>query len=209
MALLASFAALMHRYTGQQKIVLGTLTAGRKRPDMEKLMGYFLNPLILPIDVSGDPTFRELLPRVREVVLGALSNPDVPFLRLVKEFQAGRDLSRNPFFTVIVSLEPPMAPTSAGWDFTLTEASSGGAKLDLYLNLYERPDGVAIPIMYNPDLFDRSTVLRMHQHWQNVMQAACANPDLPVSELPFLSLLEHEQLVHQWNATNRPYPNAC
>jgi amino acid adenylation domain-containing protein len=209
MALLAGFASLLHRYTGQEQIVLGTLTAGRTRPELEKLMGYFLNPLVLRLSFSGDPTFRELLQRAREVVLGALGNAEVPFVRLVKDLQAGRDWSRNPFFTIIFSMEPPMAPLSEEWDMTLTDVSSGGAKVDMYLNLYERPDCIAVPVMYNPDLFDRSTVLRMMAHWQTLMRAAASNSNLKVRELPVLPDDEQQLLVQGWNATRRPYPHVC
>src|SRR5262249_6664945 len=209
MALLASFASLLHRYTGQEEIVLGTLTAGRTQPELEKLMGYFLNPLVLRLSFSGDPTFREILQRARDVVLGALGNAEVPFVRLVKELQAGRDWSRNPFFTIIFSMEPPMAPLSEEWDMTLTDVSSGGAKVDMYLNLYERPDCIAVPVMYNPDLFDRSTVIRMMAHWQILMRAAANNSNSKVRELPVLPDDEQQLLIQGWNAARRPYPHVC
>ena len=115
MTLLATFAAILHRYSGQDDILIGTVTAGRKHCETEKLLGYFLNTVMLRIDLSGDPSFRELLSRVREVTLEALAHDDVPFAQLVRELQPKRQGDRSPLFQVMFSLEPPMPSLDPAW----------------------------------------------------------------------------------------------
>jgi amino acid adenylation domain-containing protein len=209
MTLLAGFAVLMNRYTSQEDVIVGTVSANRKRPETESMLGYFLNPLPLRTDASGDPKFRELLARVRQVVSGALSNDDVPFEQLVKQFHKGRDLSRNPLFQVVVSLEPAMPSLGPGWDMVLGATPTGASKLDLYINFDERRDGLMAAITYNPDLFEDETIARMVAHWQTVLEAAVANPDTRISQLPLLTEPERHQLLVEWNATEQEYSQAC
>jgi len=206
MSLLAGFVALMHRYTGQEDVIVGTLSANRKRPEIETMLGYFLNPLPLRTDVSGNPEFRELLRRVRQAVSGALSNDDVPFGQLVKQFHKKRDLSRNPLFQVVVALEPAMPSLGPGWDMVLGATPTGASKLDLYINFDERRDGLMAAITYNPDLFEEETIERMVEHWQTLLEEAIANPSRRISALPMLAEAERRRLVLHWNATERPYP---
>ncbi len=206
--MVAGLAALLHRYTGQDDIAIGTLSANRKRAEIEKLLGYFLNPLVLRIDVSGNPSFRELLGRVREVVFGALAHDGVPFQRLVKELQSERDLSRNPLFQIMISLEPSLPALAPGWDLAEADVSSGASKLDLYIDLDERPDGIIGPITYNPDLFDAATITRMVAHWQTLLEGAVADPDSRVATLPVLTGAERNELLVKSNETRRSYPAA-
>ncbi|PYU05408.1 MAG: hypothetical protein DMG33_11100, partial [Acidobacteria bacterium] len=121
MTLLAGFVALLHRYTGQQDITVGSTTAGRKRAEVEPLLGCFINPLALRIDLSGNPIFRELLSRVRGVVLDALAHEDVPFPYVVRELRHRPDPSRNPLFQVILSQQPQMPSIASGWDLVTGE----------------------------------------------------------------------------------------
>jgi amino acid adenylation domain-containing protein len=209
MTLLAGFVVLMNRYTGQEDILLGTVSANRKRPEIETTLGYFLNPLPLRTDASGDPKFRELLGRVRQVISGALSNDDVPFEQLVKRFYKGRDLSRNPLFQIVVSLEPVMPSLGPDWDMVLGATPTGASKLDLYINFDERRDGLMAAITYNPDLFEDETIARLVGHWQTVLEAAVADPEQKISRMALLTEAERQQLLVEWNATRQPYPQVC
>ena len=154
MGMLAGFYAVLHRYTGQDDILMGSLTASRRGEGVEKLLGYFVNPVVLRAHFDGDPSFRELLGRVRQTVLDALAHDDVPFEYLVETLHPQRDLSRNPLFQIMLSLEPPMPPLN-GWSMTQFDVGSGASKFDLYLDLDDRDEGIIGPVTYNPDLFER------------------------------------------------------
>lgn len=208
MALAAGFVALLHRYTGQEDILLGT-PAGNREPGTESLFGYFINMLPLRFDVAGDPTFRELLGRVRAVVVEALAHRRVPFLRILREVNPSRDPSRNPLFQLMITLEPLPPSVGSGWNLTQAEVSCGAAKVDLDLSLETRPDGVMAPLLYNPDLFSRETLHRMVDHWSGLMRAATENPDSRLSQLPLLTDEERETWIIGWNSTSVPYPEEC
>jgi hypothetical protein len=165
MALVASYAALMARYTGQEDIVIGGFSAGRTRPEMESLVGYFVNPLALRIDLSGLPTFRQLTRRVKNVVLDALANQDVPFQKVVDELHLHSDRGRNPIFQIAISQQPLLSGVARGWDVVTEEVSNGGSKMDMIAVIDERPDAISGPITYNPDLFERSSIIRVTEHW--------------------------------------------
>ncbi len=207
MIFLASFAAVLSRYAGQSDIVLGGLSAGRSRSEIETLMGYFVNPLALRIDLSGQPTFRQLTSRVRDTVLDALANGDVPFEKVVEAVQPRPTPDRNPIFQIILSQQPQMLSVAQGWDLVSEEVSNGGSKLDLTIVLDERADRVSGPITYNPNLFDASTIKRMVDHWQTFLTAALANPDRSIAELPLLTLSERQQLLFDWNNTRMDRSN--
>ncbi|HWC20046.1 MAG TPA: condensation domain-containing protein, partial [Terriglobales bacterium] len=171
MLLLAGFVALLHRYTAQEDIVLASLTAGRKQTELESLLGYFVNPLALRVDVSGKPTFRELLFRVRNVVLDALAHEEVPFSEILSRIHFKPDPSRNPIFQIIFSQQPRLANVGPGWDLVTEEISNGGSKVDLVVVIDDRGEEISGPITYNPDLFHESTVSRMIGHWQTLLKA--------------------------------------
>ena len=200
MGMLSGFYALLHRYTGQSDLLLGSVTASRKDPGLDKLLGYFVNPVVLRANVGGDPSFLELLNRVRDSVLGALSHDDVPFEYLVQELHPQRDLSRNPLFQIMMSIEPPIPPID-GWSMTQFDVSSGASKFDLYLDLDDREEGIIGPVTYNPDLFDEETIARMVGHWQRLLEAVVAHPTRRLSELPLLTSSETQQLLVEWNDT--------
>ena len=208
MGMLAGFYALLNRYTGQDDILLGTLTASRKGEGAEKLLGYFVNPVVIRTRFIGDPSFRELLVRVRQTVLDALAHDDVPFELLVETLQPPRDSSRNPLFQIMLSLEPPMPPVK-GWSMTQFDVGSGASKFDLYLDLDDREEGIIGPVTYNPDLFDGETIERMVKHWQSLLEAAVADPTCRISQLPLLTAPEQRQLLVEWNRTASEQPAAC
>ena len=182
MGLATGFFTLMHRYTGQTDLILGMPSAARS-PETEGIMGYFLNLLPVRVDLSGNPTFREALHRVRGSVVDALEHGSVPLLKLLDEVRPPRDASRNPLLQIMISLEPPMPPIDPAWDLTQANVSSGSTKMDMYLNLDTRPDGLMAPIMYNPDLLEAATVRRMFADWQSILSSGLSNPDCPVASL--------------------------
>ncbi len=204
--LVAAFQTLLYRYTGQEDLLIGTATAGRKRPETQKLMGFFLNTLVLRTDISGNPTFRELLGRVREVIVSALAHEDVPFEYLVKELRPERNLSQNPLFQVLLTLEPPLTILPSGWTLTQMDVTVGTSKFDLSLELDDRPEGLIGRFEYNTDLFDAATIDRMVGHWQTLLEAISTCPALCVGELPVLTGAERQQLLVEWNATDQAYP---
>jgi hypothetical protein len=190
-ALFTAFATLFHRYTRQLDITLGTVApAGRELPQAQRVIGYLLNRIPLRADLTGDPTISELLARSRWVVSSALSHDNVPFARLVQHFQPTPDASRNPFFQYMISLEPPMPRVSPGWDLTPMDLQSGGARMDLYLVLDERPTGMLGRAQYNPDLFTEKTIARLVNHFQSTLEAIIANPELRLSEMIPLQLIQ-------------------
>jgi aspartate racemase len=205
MTLLASFATLLHRYTGQDDIIVGTVSAGRKQSELEGLLGCFQNPLALRVNLAGDPSFRDLLRRAKELTLGALSNDDVPFAALVNELQPERDFGRNPMLQVMISLAPTMAAVEPGWDLSQMTVDTGAAKFDLDLELDDRPDGIQGRLVYNTDLFDASTVARIAGHWETLLRGVLAEPQRAVSGLPLLTESEKKQFA-EWSRTQTDYP---
>jgi amino acid adenylation domain-containing protein len=209
MTLLAGFFALLHRYTGQEEIILGGVTAGRKLTELESVPGYFANPLPLRVNLSANPTFRELQSRVRAVVLDALAHEDVPFVH-IKESQHRSDPGRNPLFQIIFSQQPKLPKVAPGWDLATTEVSNGASKLDLLIVIDDRGDEVFGPITYNPDLFDASTITRMVGHWQTLLTGVCADAGQRIADLPILTEVERRQILVDWNDTQVDYPqNVC
>jgi amino acid adenylation domain-containing protein len=206
--LLATFAALLGRYSGQNDFSIGSVTAGRDRPETTALLGYFLNTVVLRADLSGDPSFRELLRRMREVALAAMEHDDIPFGLLLQELNVSRNLSRNPLFQVMFSLEPPMPEVDSAWCLTQMDIDTGATKYDLYLELDERQDEILARFHYSTDLFDTATVTRMAEHWMNLVAGAASDPELRVSQLPLLSESEKNQLLIGWNQTQAESPKS-
>ena len=156
MTLLAAFKAMLFRYTGQEDVLIGGVTDLRRRPELELLIGYFLNTIALRTQPSADLTFRDYLAQVRNSVLGALDASEVPFDRIVRELSAGRELGAHPLFQVMFSMQPLVDAFPKGWDLTQMDVMIGGAKFDLYLELEERPSGVIGRFIYSSDLDIRS-----------------------------------------------------
>jgi natural product biosynthesis luciferase-like monooxygenase protein len=210
--LLAAFKVLLHRYTGQTDIIIGSPIASRTEREVQGLIGLFVNMLVVRSDLAGNPPFRALLARVREDCLDAYAHQDVPFEKLVEVLQPERDVSRNPLFQVMFALQNTPLPKLElpGLALRLLEIDSGTAQLDLTLNLEERSTGLCGWFEYNTDLFDRATLGRMAAHFQILLAGIVAAPDTPIGQLRLLSAAERHQLLVTWNATAAPYPQqAC
>jgi surfactin family lipopeptide synthetase A len=208
MGLISAFAVLLHRYSFAEDLPIGTVSSGRKRSELEALLGYFLNLIVLRNDLSGDPSFRMLLRRTREVALDALSNDDAPFTNVVSDLHPNRSLSFNPLFQVLLTLEPPVPDSQDGWTVALTqsEVDTGYSKLDLCLELDERPAGLVGRFKYSTDLFDSETIAHMAGHFITLLRSIVTNPGLPISQLDMLGAAEREQLCHVWNDTKAELP---
>ncbi|MDY6950341.1 MAG: amino acid adenylation domain-containing protein [Thermodesulfobacteriota bacterium] len=208
MTLLASFKVLLHRYTGQEDIAVGSPIANRNRIELEGLIGLFLNTLVLRTDLSDDPTFWELLGRVREMALEAYAHQDLPFERLVEELRPERDLSRTPLFQVMFVLRHARKQALAFSGLTVTPMAvdTDTSKFDLILFVAEGPEGLRGTVEYNADLFHGTTVIRMLQHYQCLLEAIIADPDQRVGALPLLTVRERHQLLVGWTDTRTDYP---
>jgi amino acid adenylation domain-containing protein len=205
MTLLAAFKTLLYRYTSQEDIAVGTPVANRTQAETEGLIGFFLNTLVLRTDAAGDPTFRELLGRVRETALGAYQHQDTPFEKLVEELEPERNMSRTPFFQVMFSARnvPGGTARATGLDISGVEVETGTAKFDLLMLVDESEGGVAVGFEYNTDLFDAATVGRMGSHFRALLASVVAAPDRRLSRLGMLSAEERDQLLYGWNQTRR------
>jgi amino acid adenylation domain-containing protein len=208
MTLLATFQTLLHRYTGQTDIIVGSLVANRTRPEIEDLIGLFANTLVLRTDLSGNPRFCELLDRVKETTLGAFAHQDVPFEKLVEELQPERDLSYAPLFQVVFVLQnmPLPALELRGLNLSLIEMDPGTAKFDLEFSVMETAEGLRAWIEYNTDLFDEVTINRMFGHYRRLLDGILANSQKRLLEASLLTEAEHRQMLVEWNATQRDYP---
>ncbi len=204
-ALLAAFSTLLGRYTGQDDIVVGTPFAGRHRRELEQMVGYFINPLALRVDLSGDPTFNELLARCRETTLGAFAHADVPYEMVVRATNPERDLSQTPVFQSMMVLHNPAWKTSrptfepAGIRATELVHEKGWAKFDVLLGISERTGGLNTTWEYSTELFEAATVRRMMGHFRTLAESAALDPDRPVSRLAMLSETERGQVLYGWN----------
>ncbi|MEG4054806.1 MULTISPECIES: amino acid adenylation domain-containing protein [unclassified Microcoleus] len=207
MTLLAAFKALLYRYTGRTDLLVGSPIANRNRAEIEGLIGVFVNTLVLRTDVSGDPTFRELLQRLREVTLGAYAHQDLPFEKLVEELQPERSLSYNPVFQVMFQLRNnPMPPLELpGLTLNLLELETNTTQFDLSLDLEEVGERLQASVQYSTDLFDRATITRMLGHLQTLLEGIAAHPEQRLSSLPLLTAAEKQQLL-EWNNTFAQYP---
>jgi len=208
MTLLAAFQVLLHRCTGQDDIAVGSPIAGRSRHEIEGLIGFFLNTLVFRTDFSDDPSFVELLGRVKEVALDAYAHQDVPFERLVEELQPERDPGRSPLFQVLFVHQDKERPVfaSAGITSSPIEIDTATAKFDLTLSLRETENGLTGYVEYNTDLFDPVTIDRMAGNFQALLRGIVENPHLPVSGLPILTRIARQQPFAEWNETKRGFP---
>ena len=209
MTLLAAFQTLLHRYTGQDDIVVGSPIAGRTRVEVEGLIGFFVNTLVLRNDLSGNPTFRELLARVRKNALDAYTHQEVPFEKLVEELQPERDLSRNPFFQVMFQLRNYPAQSVSLGDVNIEEYEFGSdiAKFDLSVGLRDDVTGLTGSVEYRTDLFDQTTIERMIGHFQTLLEGIVANPEQRYQRTAAYSPTpRRHQLLVEWNDTETDYP---
>ena len=210
--LLAAFQTLLYRYTGQADIAIGTPIANRNLSEIEALIGFFVNSLVLRADLSGNPRFQELLQRVKNVAMTAYAHQDLPFEKLVEELHPDRELSRNPLFQISFSLQntPVAALELPGIALRAIDFDCGSAKLDFECNLWEDAGSIHGEFVYSTDLFDRATIARMAGHFQTLLAAIVANPKQRLNDLALLTAPESQQLLIDWNDTRRDYPqNQC
>jgi len=186
MTLLAGFQALLYRYTWQEDILIGTANANRNRNETEHLIGFFINMLVLRTDLSGNPTFIELLARVREVALGGYAHQDIPFDMLVDELQPERSLSHTPLFQVVFVLQNAHAPTPELWGLKLVPLNieSGMTHFDLMMSMEEISGGLIGTLEYNTDLFEPATIAMMLNNYAALLEAMAARPEQHVLDVP-------------------------
>jgi amino acid adenylation domain-containing protein len=211
MAALAAFQLLLARYGAGDDVVVGTPVSGRTRREWQTVTGLFVNTLVLRTDLSGDPSFRALLGRVRETVVGAMDHQEVPFERVVAELRPQRSLSHAPLFQVLFQLDdaPPSSPDAvAGLRVRGVEEEPATAQLDLALALRAHAGGIAGALLYATDLFDPDTALRMARHLGRVLDGAAADPDLPLSRLELMDGAERRRMLEEWNRTDAEWPAA-
>jgi amino acid adenylation domain-containing protein len=208
MGLLANFQVLLSRYSGSQDILVGTPVAGRNDPDLGKLIGCFVNTLVMRTDLSGDCGFLQVLQRVREGALGAYAHQDLPFERLLTHLKPERNRSHTPLFQVMFILQnaPKQVARMPGLEIEELEFDSGLAKFDLTLEVVEHKDGLYCQFEYSCDLFEAATIKRMARHFVNLLSEALAAPTVPVSRLPLLDEAERQRMLVEWNRTAADYP---
>ena len=206
--LLAVFKTLLFRYTGQDQIVVGSPIANRNRIEAEKLMGFLANTVTLYTDLSGNPTFTELLERVRETSLGAYAHQDVPFELLVQELQTQRDMSRSPLFQVMFNyMMNYSAPKVDLPDLTLRleRLHSGAAQFEINIDVWETEDGLNGVVEYCTELFRHDTITRFITQFRVLLEEITADPSRRISSYALVSEVERERMVVEWNATARDY----
>ena len=206
-ATFALFAELLHRYTRQDDVVVGIPSAGRTRPETEPLVGMFINTLALRTDLSGKPSFRELLRRATEVSLQAQSHQDVPFEVVVEALNPGRDPGSNPLFQVMFALQNQSSdlPSMRGLEVSPVEITTDTSKLDLTLEIYENAGRHTCVLEYNACLFEAATAQRMIEHYSRLLNGAGALPDQPLADIGLITEEEERVLIHDWNRTEVPF----
>ena len=208
MVLLAAFQTLLLRYTGQEDIVVGSPIAGRTQQETENLIGFFVNTLALRTDLSGDPSFREVLGRVRETCLGAYEHQELPFEKMVEELALRRNLRYNPLVQVMLAFQSNVIiPSKLGMlDVQSLRLGTSTARFDLELQIVDDLEGLSAWIDYSTDLFDTSTIVRFLAHYQVILEGVVADPEARLSALPLLTEAERHQLLVEFNDTETEYP---
>jgi len=209
MILLAAFKTLLHRYSAQEDIVVGTPVANRPRPEIENLIGFFINTLPLRTDLRGNPRFREILSRLRQSAVQSYDHQDLPFEKLVEELQPQRDMSRTPLFQTLFVLQntPRLSYELTGLRLTRLRVDYDTSWFDLSLYMWEENDGLAGALEYSTDLFNAGTVARMLGHYRTLLENIVADPAQRLSDLTLLTEPERRQLLVAWNDTKKAYPH--
>jgi len=212
MTLLAGFKTLLYRYTGQTDILVGSPIANRNRAEIQSLIGFFVNVLVMRTDLSGDLSFEDLLARVKSTALEAYTHQDLPFDKLVEELKPSRDLSYNPLFQVMFVLQNVPKPNLSVSDVSITyeEGYNGTSKFDLTLFMEDSEQGLIATCEYNTDLFNADTITRMLGHFQTLLESIVSDSKQNIADLQLLTPSEIQQLLVEWNNTKREYPqNKC
>ncbi|MEM9273748.1 MAG: amino acid adenylation domain-containing protein [Cyanobacteria bacterium P01_F01_bin.143] len=207
MLLLAAYKILLSRYTGQDDIIVGVPIANRNRTEIEDLIGFFTNTLVLRSDLSNCPTFKQLLVQIKEITYSAYDNQDLPFEKLVEELQPERDLSYNPLFQAKFRLENLPQPVEIpGLSISTVKQTEFVAKLDLSLDMYQTTSGLVGGFEYNTDLFKPETISRLVGHFRTLLTEIVNKPDCPIAELSLLTAAEKQQILVDWNDTKVEFP---
>ncbi|WP_334310735.1 amino acid adenylation domain-containing protein [Spirulina major] len=210
MTLVTALQILLHRYTEQTDIILGTVASQHNRSELRGMIGYFLNTLALRSDLSGEPGFHELLKRVRKTVLEAYANQDVPFQDVVSSFAGDRQGSDNPLFQIVFAFQPPVIEDPTSWNIQQFMLDNGASKFDISFLLEERSQGMTGQIVgkieYKTDLFDRATIERLRGHFLTLLAGIVSDPDQAIAQLPLLTAAERQQILVDWNDTAADYP---
>ncbi len=208
MTLMAAYQTLLFRYSGQEDLTVGSPIANRIHAEIEDLIGFFVNTLVIRGNLSGNPTFRELLQRVRDTALGAYTNQDLPFEKLVEELQPERDLGRLPLFQVWFVLQnaPRSAFQLSGVDIAAMDVHNGTSKFDIGMFMVDKPEGLVANVEYSTEIFDHSTIQRMLGHFGVLLEGIAEAPGCRIGELPLLTPDERQQIVVEWNDTHHAYP---
>lgn len=208
MTLLAAFNVLLYRWTGADDIVVGSVVAGRRKVELEKLIGFFVNTIVLRTNLKGDPTFRTLLRRVRDFSFAAITHQGLPFDVLVKELRPDRAASRNPLFQVMFVVQNAPSPTAEMPELAveLVDVDTDTAKFDLTLSILEAPEGLRIGFEYNADLFNPQTIERLLGGFEVLVASIVAGPDRPIADLPWMGSGEQQRIVTEWNRTETDFP---
>jgi len=203
--LLAAFDVLLSRYARQEDLVVGLRVSGRHRPELERVVGPLENMLALRTNLSGDPSFADLLARVRELVEGAFDHQEVPFETLIRELHLERDMSRHPLFQVMFTM-PEAIEFDLGLGAKLLEPKNATEPFDLAIEFVPQENELTVTFSYNTDVFDDSTIARMIRHFRILLDSVAQNPHLKISRIPLLEESERHQLLVDWNNTSVPYP---
>ena len=208
MTLLSAFFVLLYRYSSESDLVIGSAIANRNRVEIEPLIGFFANILVLRSQCSDEATFAELLTHVKQTIQEAYTHQDLPFEKLVEELLPERNLSYNPLVQVMFALQNAQKEfwNLPGLKVTQTEESIITVTMDLEVHFWELPSGYEGYFIYNTDLFDRATITQMMEHFQTLLEAIVANPQQKLSQLPLLTAREQQQILHEWNKTKKDYP---
>src|SRR6185437_12867685 len=208
MTLLTGFQVLLSRYSHQEDICVGSPIANRNRADLEGMIGFFANTLVMRTKIPSGANFKDVLAQVKETSLGAYAHQDIPFEKLVEDLRPNRDLSQNPLFQVLFSLQnaPRKAFELSGLKVTMLDSGERAAKFDISTFLLETADGINGRIEYNTDLFDAGTIRRMIGHYEVLLRSVIGSPETAVSRLPLLPQEERQTILQTWNATAADYP---
>jgi amino acid adenylation domain-containing protein len=211
MTLLAAFNVLLYRYTGQHDIVVGTPIANRDFVELEQLIGFFVNTLLLRSDLTGTPSFRALLGRVREITLEAYVYQNIPFEQVAHELQTERNPSNHGLFQVMFIVQNAPVPSYERADLRMRflQIESGTAMFDMMLMLIEAPESLNAMVEYNTDLFDSTTMERLLDQYYVLLAGIVADPDQPITRLPLLTQAARQQLLVEWNAPHPAAPTPC
>ncbi|HEX4704529.1 MAG TPA: condensation domain-containing protein, partial [Pseudonocardiaceae bacterium] len=207
MVVMTAFAMMLARHTGQEDVVVGTSNAGRDRTDLENVVGLLTNMNVMRFDLGGDPSFAELLGRIKQVTIGAKEHGEVGFDKVIERMRMPRDLSRTPLFQVAMDMMPASPARDVdGLRLRYGNLGLGTSRFDIAINAFDEPDGFRLWIEYATDLFDRSTIERMFDHFARILATGVTDPTQTLSGVPMLSASELDQVLREWQGVTRPYP---